>query len=350
MECAVMMQRIFKTSVVLLASLAATPACTTTAAAPGSSPGYITHPEAQAFIKEMAARHDFSKAELNAVFRAAQRREDILKLMSRPAEKRLAWHEYRKIFLTQSRIDGGVAFWNRHAGILEKAERELGVDSQVIVAIIGVETRYGGNTGSHRVLDALSTLAFDYPPRSKFFRGELEHYLVLAQEENIDLLSTKGSYAGAMGYGQFIPSSYRHYAVDFDQDGRRDLWNSPMDIIGSVANYMHEHGWDLGAPVIIPAAVSGDAYRAVLDKGLKPHTAMKQLQQAGITPSLAQPDDTLAALVSLENRDGPGYWLAMNNFYVITRYNRSPLYAMAVYQLSEAIRQAREQSLQARHD
>jgi membrane-bound lytic murein transglycosylase B len=344
-----MLQRILKTAVVLLTSLAAMPACTTTAAAP-ESPGYIAHPEARAFIDEMAARHDFSKDELIAIFSQAQRREDILELMRRPAEKRLAWYEYRKIFLTQSRIDGGVAFWNQHAEILERAERELGVDAQVIVAIIGVETRYGGNTGSHRVLDALSTLAFDYPPRSKFFRGELENYLVLAQEESIDLLSTKGSYAGAMGYGQFIPSSYRQYAVDFDQDGKRDLWNSPMDIIGSVANYMHKHGWDLGAPVVIPASVSGNAYNAVLDKGLKPHMAMKQLQQAGIRPSAPLPDNVFAALVTLENKDGPGYWLALNNFYVITRYNRSPLYAMAVYQLSEEIRQARQLFLQARHD
>jgi membrane-bound lytic murein transglycosylase B len=344
-----MLQRILKTTAVLVAIFVPLPACTTTVAAPEPH-GYTEHPEAQAFIRDMAARHDFSKAELTAIFREAQRREDILTLMSRPAEKRLAWHEYRKIFLTQSRIDGGVAFWNQHAGILDKAERELGVDAQVIVAIIGVETRYGGNTGSHRVIDALATLAFDYPPRSTFFRGELEQYLVLAHEENIDLLSTKGSYAGAMGYGQFIPSSYRHYALDFDQDGKRDLWNSPMDIIGSVANYMHKHGWALGAPVIIPARVSGDAYQAVLDKGLKPHTAIRQLQQAGITPFVPQPGDALAALVQLENRDGPGYWLALNNFYVITRYNRSPLYAMAVHQLSESIRQAREQSLQARHD
>lgn len=344
-----MLQRILKTSTVLVAIIVALPACTSTVAAPEPH-GYIAHPEAQAFIRDMAARHDFSKAELTAIFREAQRREDILKLMSRPAEKRLAWHEYRKIFLTQSRIDGGVAFWNQHAGILDKAERELGVDAQVIVAIIGVETRYGGNTGSHRVLDALATLAFDYPPRSKFFRSELEQYLVLANEENIDLLSTKGSYAGAMGYGQFIPSSYRNYALDFDQDGKRDLWNSPMDIIGSVANYMHKHGWELGAPVIIPARVSGDSYKTILDKGLKPHTAIKQLQQAGVTPLVAQPGDALAGLVTLENKDGPGYWLSLNNFYVITRYNRSPLYAMAVYQLSEAIRQARELSIQARHD
>ncbi|MDH3526086.1 MAG: lytic murein transglycosylase B [Gammaproteobacteria bacterium] len=349
MECTVILQRILKSAVVLLASLAAMPACTTTTAAPGS-PGYIDHPEARAFIDEMAARHDFSRAELTAIFSQAQRREDILELMRRPAEKQLAWHEYRKIFLTQSRIDGGIAYWNQHADILSKAERELGVDAQIIVAIIGVETRYGGNTGSHRVLDALATLAFDYPPRSKFFRGELEQYLVLAHEENIDLLSTKGSYAGAMGYGQFIPSSYRHYAVDFDQDGKRDLWNSPMDIIGSVANYIHEHGWELGATVTLPASVSGDGYNAVLKQGLKPHTAMKQLQQAGITPATPLPDKTLAALITLENKDGPGYWLALNNFYVITRYNRSPLYAMAVYQLSEEIRQARALSLQARHD
>jgi membrane-bound lytic murein transglycosylase B len=209
-----------------------------------------------------------------------------------------------------------------------------------------VETRYGGNTGRHRVIDALSTLAFDYPPRSKFFRGELEQYLILAREEDIDQLTAKGSYAGAMGYGQFIPSSYRNFAIDFDADGKRDLWNSPADIIGSVANYMKVHGWTLGTTVATRATVSGDAYQAVLKQGLKPHTRIGELRHAGIEPQTTVPDDSLAALIELQYADGPGYWLGLNNFYVITRYNHSPLYAMAVYQLSEEIRQAREQAQQ----
>jgi membrane-bound lytic murein transglycosylase B len=200
------------------------------------------------------------------------------------------------------------------------------------------------------VLDALSTLAFDYPPRSKFFRSELEQYLILAREENIDLLSTKGSYAGAMGYGQFIPSSYRNFAVDFDGDGVRDLWDSPMDIIGSVANYMHVHGWDLGAKVTTPASVTGDSYAGLLEKGYKPNTAVAKMQASGITPASPVPADASAALLELVNTQGPEYWLALNNFYVITRYNHSPLYAMAVYQLSEEIRTTREQRQQALND
>jgi membrane-bound lytic murein transglycosylase B len=323
-------------------------ACTSNAAAPGAG-GYAASPAAQTFIDEMVTQHGFDRDELVLVFSQAQRREDILELMRKPAEKRLEWYEYRKIFLTRNRIDGGVSFWNNNAQLLEKAEKELGVDAQVIVAIIGVETRYGGNTGRHRVIDALSTLAFDYPPRSEFFRSELEQYLILAREEDIDLLTAKGSYAGAMGYGQFIPSSYRNFAIDFDADGKRDLWNSPADIIGSVANYMKVHGWTLGTTVATRATVTGDAWQAVLKQGLEPHTPVGELRRAGIVPQTAVPDDSLAALIELQDAHGPEYWLGLNNFYVITRYNHSPLYAMAVYQLSEEIRQAREQAQQI-HD
>jgi membrane-bound lytic murein transglycosylase B len=344
-----MLRRFLNTGLFLGALFCTLPACTKTIAATEAG-GYAGNPDVQAFIDEMVAEHAFDREQLTGIFSHAERRDDIIELMSRPAEKRLEWGEYRKIFLTQSRIDGGVAFWDANEKILQQAEEKFGVDAQVIVAIIGVETRYGGNTGSHRVIDALSTLAFDYPPRSKFFRGELEQYLILAREENIDLLSATGSYAGAMGYGQFIPSSYRHYAVDFDGDGVRDLWDSPMDIIGSVANYMHKHGWDLGATVATPATVEGDAYTSLLDKGLKPETPVATLQASGITPARPVPGDTPAALLELVNTQGPEYWLALNNFYVITRYNRSPLYAMAVYQLSEEIRTAREQRQQALND
>ncbi len=203
-----------------------------------------------------------------------------------------------------------------------------------------METRYGSNTGRHRVIDALSTLAFDYPPRSSFFTGELEQFLLLAREEDIDLLETTGSYAGAMGYGQFIPSSYRHYAVDFDQDGKRDLWNSPQDIIGSVANYFREHGWQQGQPVATLAEVTGDDHGRILELGYKPSTVLDALRREGITPRQQLPDSLPAALIKFEQQEGPEYWLGFNNFYVITRYNRSPLYAMAVYQLSEEIRAA----------
>jgi membrane-bound lytic murein transglycosylase B len=336
-----MLKGILKYAVAIVALLGALPACTTTMSVPESS-GYTSNPQVQTFINEMVARHGFSKQELEKVFSQAQRSDTILAAMSKPAEKTKPWYEYRKIFLTQSRIEGGVAFWNQHAEALAQAEKTYGVDAQVIVAIIGVETRYGGNTGKFRVLDALTTLAFDYPPRSKFFRGELEQYLLLARADHIDVLTTTGSYAGAMGYGQFIPSSYQRYAVDFDQDGKRDLWDSPMDIVGSVANYLHEHGWDLGATVALRAKVTGTRYNSVIEKGLKPEMSVKMLKRDGITPSKPLPGDTLAALISLDQANGPEYWLGLNNFYVITRYNHSPLYAMAVYQLSEEIRQARK--------
>jgi len=307
--------------------------------------GYGSEPQVQEFVAMMVEKHDFNREELLAVLGQAERRDDIIELMSKPAEKRLAWYEYRKIFLTESRIDGGVAFWKENADILAKAEEAFGVDPQVVVAIIGVETRYGSNTGRHRVLDALTTLAFDYPPRSPFFTGELEQFLMLAREEDIDLLSATGSYAGAMGYGQFIPSSYRNFAVDFDANGKRDLWNSPMDIIGSVANYFHVHGWQDRAPVAVRAEVSGDDYQALLELGYEPNTALHAMRHDGVTPVIDMPDDLEASLLAFDQEDGPEYWLGFNNFYVITRYNHSPLYAMAVYQLSEEIRAAYEASL-----
>jgi len=338
-----MLSRNLKAVLFALACLGSLTACASAATASGGQT-YAGNPEVQQFIDEMVARHGFDRDRLTVVFTQAERREDILEAMSRPAEKRLEWYEYRKIFLTESRIQGGISFWNSNQQLLERARKELGVDPEVIVAIIGVETRYGGNTGKHRVIDALSTLAFDYPPRSDFFRGELEQYLLLAREEDIDLLEATGSYAGAMGYGQFIPSSYRQYAIDFDGDGRRDLWNSPADIIGSVANYMKVHGWTAGTTPATPATVSGDLWEAILELGIKPHTTIEALRGAGIVAQDSVPDDSLAALVELQNESGPEFWLGLNNFYVITRYNHSPLYAMAVYQLGEEIRQAREVS------
>ena len=306
---------------------------------------YDSNPRTQSFIDRMVTQHDFDRGRLEKLFRQAERRDDILELMSKPAEKRLQWYQYRKIFLTQSRIDGGVAFWRQHAGALRDAARVFGVDPQIIIAIIGVETRYGSNTGRHRVIDALSTLAFDYPARSPFFTSELEQYLLLGREEKLDLLATTGSYAGAMGYSQFIPSSYREYAVDFDGDGKRDLWHSPRDIIASVANYFHLPGWQPGQPVAVPAQVhtADGKLQAILDLGVEPHTTLGALRKDGISPQRKYPDDLPAALLRYEQEDAPEYWLGFRNFYVITRYNHSPLYAMAVYQLSEEIRKAHAQ-------
>jgi membrane-bound lytic murein transglycosylase B len=313
--------------------------------ASAEKPNYSAHPEAREFISEMVQRHDFDTAELEKIFSSAQRRDDILELMRKPAEKRLTWDRYRKIFLTRSRIEGGAAFWSQHAGILARAEQEFAVDAQLIVAIIGVETHYGNNTGSHRVIDALSTLAFDYPPRSKFFRGELEQFLVLAREEDINLLETRGSYAGAMGYGQFIPSSYRSFAVDFDKDGKRDLWDSPNDIIGSVANYMQRHHWSLGDTVAAPVTISPGKAATLPEPELKPSHTVAELKAAGMQTDQALADDAPATVIKLETGNGFEYWMGLENFYTITRYNHSPLYAMAVYQLSEEIRETYEQSL-----
>lgn len=315
--------------------------CATSASGDGAAHDhYASHPDAAKFITNMVERHQLPRAEVTALLTQAKKQQSILDAISRPAEGK-PWRDYRPIFVTPSRIKGGVEFWNTHAAILDDARGSFGVDPQVIVAIIGVETRYGNNTGSYRVLDALSTLGFDYPKRSEFFLGELEQFLLLVREEQVDALTAQGSYAGAMGQGQFIPSSYRRYAVDFDGDGKRDLWHSERDVLGSVANYLKVHGWQLGAPVVVRARVEGDAYKALLEQGTQPHMPVSELGNYGvhITPPVAA--NTQVALLELDGDEGLEQWVVFNNFYVITRYNRSPLYAMAVHQLSEAIKNER---------
>jgi membrane-bound lytic murein transglycosylase B len=314
-------------------------------ASPGCAGDFQDDPDVQAFIQEMEERHQFERKELEALFDQAKKRDDILEAISRPAEKTKPWHEYRNIFLTPKRIDGGVRFWKENESILKRAEQAYGVDAAVIVAIIGVETRYGANTGSYRVIDALSTLAFAYPPRSKFFRSELEQFLILAREEDVDVRKAKGSYAGAMGYGQFIPSSYRAYAVDFSEDGKRDLWGSLDDIIGSVANYFHRHGWSAGEPVASKVNGASQVDGSQVAKNTKPgKKTAGDFKAAGVATDPPLPKNQSVVLLEFEQKNGPEYWLTANNFYVITRYNRSPLYAMAVYQLSEAIRDAYQKS------
>lgn len=294
----------------------------------------------RAFVEEMTDKHGFDRGGLRALLAGARFQEDIIRAISRPAEAK-PWHEYRGIFVNLARIEGGARFWRDNEGLLRRAEREFGVPPEMIVAIIGVETRYGGNTGKYRVLDALATLAFGYPPRASFFRKELEALLLLAREEGIDLAQVKGSYAGAMGLPQFIPSSYRAYAVDFDGDGRRDLLSSRADVIGSVANYFKEHGWRRGAPVTVPARASGGGLEPLVKAGMKPSLNIETLSAKGVVSDTVLPRGTLASLVRLEGRGGDEYWLGLNNFYVITRYNRSNLYAMAVFQLSREILELR---------
>jgi membrane-bound lytic murein transglycosylase B len=293
------------------------------------------------FITEMVQRHGFDRAQLEAWFKQARVRSDVIEAISRPAESK-PWYEYRPIFLQSSRIEGGAAFWNENAMVLQRAEADYGVPPQIITAILGVETRYGSHQGSYRVMDSLVTLAFNYPPRASFFKEELEQYLLLTREEGMDPLTVTGSYAGAMGQTQFISSSYRHYAIDFDGDGKRDLWNDNADAIGSIANYFKAHGWERGGEVAVAATVSGERYPALIAKGLKPSVNIAEMKRLGVKPAGTLADNQLAALIELAEKDANEYWLGLQNFYAITRYNHSPLYAMAVFQLSEEIRALHE--------
>jgi membrane-bound lytic murein transglycosylase B len=288
------------------------------------------------FINEVSKKHGFDKNNLKKLFAKVEFKQSIIDAINRPAESK-PWFEYKPIFVTNTRIREGVTFWNNNQETLERAEKKYGVPPEIIVAIIGVETRYGKHKGGYRVFDSLATLAFGYPKRAKFFRGELEQYLLLAREEKLDLLTVKGSYAGAMGQAQFISSSYRNFAVDFDGDGKRDLWENTSDAIGSVANYFKRHKWTPGGKVTTPATVSSSHIKGLVEKGYKPHSTVADLRQRGVKPESTLDPDELGALIELKKQSGQEYWLGLNNFYVITRYNHSPLYAMAVYQLGQAI-------------
>jgi membrane-bound lytic murein transglycosylase B len=294
--------------------------------------------EVRAFIGELVERHGFRAADLGHVFARTQRLEPALQLVV-PAE-RPSWPDYRAQFLNEQRIERGLAFWGANRESLARAEREYGVPPAVIVAIVGVETNYGRNMGRYRVVDALATLAFDYPPRASFFRGELEQYLLLAREADLDVFALRGSYAGAIGIPQFMPGSVRRYAVDFDGDGAIDLRSSSADAIGSIANFLRQHGWQPGEPVSLHAKLAPDA-TVFTDGSLRPRFRLGDLVAAGVgvDPQPASAD-TLGALIAL---DGGDYRVGLHNFWVITRYNRSALYASAVADLAEALA-ARAQS------
>lgn len=299
------------------------------------------YPASHAFIEMMIKEHGFERESLHQLFAQIEDKPRIIEVMERPAEGK-PWYEYRNIFLTDKRIREGIRFWAEHAALLQQAEQRYGVPPHIIVAIIGVETFYGRHKGSYRVADALSTLGFGYPKRGEFFRKQLEEFLIMSREEQREPLQFLGSYAGAMGMPQFIPSSFRHFAVDFDGDGQRDLWDNPADIIGSVANYFHRHNWQPGAAVVSRAKLGTKRVEPFLDKGLKPSTPYEQLQQAGVTTEAPLQAHALTTLLALDkSASSKEYWVALQNFYVITRYNHSPLYAMAVHQLSEAIREGR---------
>ncbi len=304
---------------------------------------YAQHPLTAPFIEEMSTEFGFLPEPLQAIFADAQRKQAILDAISRPAERVKQWKEYRPIFITQSRIDKGLEFWTKNQDALQRAEQEYGVPAEFIVAIIGVETIYGGNTGSYRVIDALSTLAFDYPPRAPFFRQQLKEYLLLTREEQVNPLSLKGSYAGAMGLPQFMPGSFRAYAVDFDNDGHIDIWQNPTDAVGSVANYFVKHGWQPGQQVVVRADLKNiSTAEKGLSDSLDPKITVQQLKTLGWTPRSALDAEQNVTAFRLEAEKNNEYWIGLANFHAITRYNRSVMYAMAVNELAELLVSARK--------
>ncbi len=299
---------------------------------------YSSNPRAQDFIKQMAAKHGWDEAQLAAVLDQAEKQESVIESIERPAESK-SWAQYQDIFITDKRVAGGAAFWNEHADTLARAQDQYGVPAQIIVAILGVETFYGERMGSYRVIDTLVTQAFEFPPevwRSKFGLQQLESMFLLSSEQGFDPIELKGSYAGAMGYGQFIPSSYLAYAVDFDGDGVADIWNNPVDAIGSIANYLSENGWRRGVGIVVPASASNKRDTAVVNRSLKADSTITELEKQGYSATI-KVDQQPAGVVELEGKAGAEYWLGLANFFVVTTYNHSRLYAMAVYQLSEKI-------------
>jgi membrane-bound lytic murein transglycosylase B len=306
-----------------------------------ASPAETSVPtEWQVFAQEVAAKTHWTADEVIAGLRAAQKRQDILDAIARPAEGK-PWFEYRPIFLTEKRIREGLAFWKKHKEALDRAEQEFKVPAEMIVAIIGVETFYGRIKGHHRVLDALYTLGFHYPPRQTFFRKELARYFELAEQEQWPLTGPVGSYAGAMGLGQFMPSSYLMYAVDFDGDGHRDLMDNPTDAIGSVANYFRRHGWQWQEPVVRPIRIRSWKAAMLAGRDSRLRYGLHDLKRLHIELPGAEnlPPATRVSLIRLRDEGRNRYYAGFQNFYVITRYNRSPLYAMAAWQLAETLRE-----------
>jgi len=305
-------------------------------------PTAFTHPgPVKQFIAEMVKEYQFNTDKLTALFKKVHLHQSIIDAISRPAESK-PWYEYRPIFVNRERVRGGVLFWNEHQAVIAKVAKKYKIAPEILVAIVGVETRYGQHTGRYPVIDSLSTLAFAYPPRASFFRSELKQYLLMTREEGLDPLLQKGSYAGAMGMPQFISSSFRHYAVDFDQDGKRDLWDNTADALGSIANYFSKHGWRYQQPIANRVTVSGLKFREMIDNNsLKPRFSPEQMRLAGVAIDGKVPDNIKGCLIELDSGDGPEYWAVWQNFYVISRYNHSALYAMAVHQLGDEIVKSR---------
>lgn len=334
----------FRTLLCALSAAALSNAALAAPAAP-SEPSYLTREDVQAFAHELADREGLDVDEVLRGLGKARAIPSVIKAILPPATPAArSWYRYRARYLDRMRIDNGVAFWNTHAATLSRAEEEFGVPAAIVVGIIGVETIYGRMKGNYEALSALSTLAFDYPPRAELFKRELGQLFVLAHESQRPVESFHGSYAGAIGWPQFLPSSIRRYAVDYDGDGRVDLENSPVDAIGSVASFLRQHGWQAGQPVAVPAKI-GDLQKAnaAIETGIEPRYRPNELAQLSVQADVPQGADLPAALIRLESQEVPDeFWLGYANFYAITRYNRSSFYAMSVYQLAEAVTQARK--------
>jgi membrane-bound lytic murein transglycosylase B len=298
----------------------------------------LNQPTVQQFIRERIKQDGFSKKYLTAVFQDARFQPKIIESMNKPYEKK-PWDLYQSLFITPDRIAGGMDFWKKNQAILEKAERQFGVPAPIIIAIIGVETRYGKNQGDYRVIDALTTLAFNYPERAPYFTKELRQYLILCKEQHVPANYFHGSYAGAMGKPQFMPTSFRNFAIDFSQHGHIDLINDDADAIGSVANYLHHHGWQRNQAVATPAEMKTADYSKLRLNERQANYRVQTLKRAGVEP-LTPPHNPprQAGLIELQNQTSAAYWIAYPNFYVITRYNTSPQYAMAVLLLAKALK------------
>lgn len=312
-----------------------------------ASEPFASRPQVAQFIQEMVKDHGFNQAQLTTVMNQVVINPKVIALMTKPYEAK-PWYQYQTFFVNPWRIEHGVAFWQEHAKFLQETEQKYGVPASIIVAILGVETRYGTNTGGFKVIDALSTLAFDYPPRAAFFRKELVQYLLLCRDKHFDPLTLKGSYAGAMGYPQFMPSSYRHYAVDAagQPGGRSDLLTNTKDVIASVANYLKQNGWQANGVIAEPAQGNPQALAKLPSDKKKLELTVAELTQQGLVLPKAVSPSQKAAIIALQEAENQAqYWVAFHNFYVIMRYNTSKLYAMAVYQLAEKIAEARAQEL-----
>ncbi|MEO7404398.1 MAG: lytic murein transglycosylase B [Burkholderiales bacterium] len=302
---------------------------------------YGTRPDVRGFIEEMVDRHKFDRAQLGAQFERTRFQPSIVRAMQPLARGQRSWQVYRSRFVHPNNIRDGAKFWAQHAQALSRAWHEYGVPPEIIVSIIGIETQYGRNMGTWRVMDALTTLAFDYPVRAEFFRSELEHFLLLTRESRMDPFAIRGSYAGAVGIPQFMPGSYRRWAVDFDRDGRRDLLGSPTDAIGSVANFLREHGWRPGEPTILPVTIDGPEHELLLVAGIEPKFRAGELDAYGVRLASALDEDTPLALVELDTTgEASVFYAGLQNFYTITRYNQSSFYAVSVIDLANAIRDA----------